>query len=83
MKPIDLFGTDLASETGRQAINSFINGKSFPERIYDNRIIYKPNAFSSPRIAFHPTTFILERTNGKIPEMYKDILDRDTLIALG
>ena len=50
MKPIDLFGTDLASETGRQAINSFINGKSFPERIYD----YKPNAFSSPELRFIP-----------------------------
>ena len=25
----------------------------------------------------------LEKTNGKIPEMYKDVLDKDTLIALG
>merc|ERR1712126_767482 len=48
MKPIDVFSTNLASESGRQEINSFIN----------------------------------EKTNGKIPEMYKDVLDKDTLIAL-
>ena len=28
MKPIELVGTNLASESGRQAINSFINGKN-------------------------------------------------------
>merc|ERR1719259_1579953 len=48
MKPIDLISTNLASESGRQKINSFVN----------------------------------EKTNGKIPEMYKDVLDQETLIAL-
>lgn len=28
MKPIDLVSTNLASESGRQKINSFINGKT-------------------------------------------------------
>jgi len=49
MKPIDLISTNLASESGRQRINSFVN----------------------------------EKTNGKIPEIYKDVLGQDTLIALG
>ena len=34
-------------------------------------------------MAFQGLNLYLEKTNGKIPEMYKDVLDKDTLIALG
>ena len=72
MKPIDVFSTNLASESGRQEINSFINGKS--SNLKSKFVI---------NMAFQGLKLYLEKTNGKIPEMYKDVLDKDTLIALG
>jgi len=69
MKPIDLVSTNLASESGRQEINSFINGKTLTVWGIKTEMALK--------------LLYWEKTNGKIPEMYKDVLDKDTLIALG
>ena len=78
MKPIDLFSTNLVSESGRREINSFINGKS--SNLKSKFVNYKVCIIN---MAFQGLNLYLEKTNGKIPEMYKDVLDKDTLIALG